>query len=332
MIVETFPQPVSQLAPHVEVTVDQVPAGAETVSVVRGQERRTFDTRGLVDRSVYSDLWVRDFEAPYGAAAVYTATAYDRAGQPIESASSSEVRLRSVKASVVTMHDPVRPEQSMTVVLGKDAANGGTRALGGDVMSASAASVPIAVNTVRGGWTSLTLDLVTYQEAEAEKLDALFGGYDIDGSSGVICFRLAENTPSLYPRTFFGRVTAPEPRWWPGGDGNGNRRADWRVTAIEVQPPSPALVEPIVSWADWQAWMAQNFGWEGFARTFPTFADANRTLIPYGWANRPVEPFATWGDWEAWLADNGGWAGFNATFPTWAAAMKAREPMGWADR
>jgi hypothetical protein len=220
----------------------------------------------------------------------------------------------------------------MTVALGKDAATGGSRELGGDVVPTSAASVPIAINTVRGGWTQMTFDVVTYQESEAEALDALFGGYDVDQSSGVICFRLAENTPSLYPRTFFGRVKAPEPRWWPRGDGNGNRRADWRITATEVQPPAPALVEPIVSWADWQAWMDRNYGWEGFAQTFPTLADANRTLIPYGWASRPVERFATWVDWEAWLADNGGWPGFNADFASWSDAMKAREPMGWEDR
>lgn len=332
MIVTASPRPVGILAPHTEVAVDEVPAGTETVAVIRTQRRRGFPTRGLVDLNINGDLFVRDFEMPYDAAVTYTATARDAGGQSLATATVAPSRLQSTRQSTVTMHDPIRPAQSITLALGKGAITGGRRELGGGTVAIANRSVPISVTSVRGGWTELALDVVTYQEEEAEALESLLGGYDDDQGSGVICFRVAGNVPSLIPRTFFGRVDRPEPAWWPGGDGDGNPRAEWALRVTEVQPPSPALVEPIVTWADWQAWMDRNYGWPGFARTFPTFSAANRSLSMLGDAERPAPRYASWADWKKWLADNGGWAGFNAAFSTWAAANAAEEPIGWASR
>jgi hypothetical protein len=331
MIVSATPRTVGVLAPHDEVTVGSLPANAATVTVVRKQERREFLTRGLVAVGVSGDLFARDFEAPFAISPEYVATAFDRAGVPVATASVKPKPLQT-RQSTVTIHDPLRPARSLTLALGKSAIAGGGRALGGGLVQVANRSVPISVTTVRGGWTELSLDVVTYQHAEAEALDAMLGGYDDDQSSGVLCFRVAGNVPPLIPRTFFGRVDRPEPEWWPGGDGNGNPRAEWTLRATEVQPPSPALVEPVVTWADWTAWLRDNYGWEGFNRTFATWSAANRSLIPLGWASRPVPRFASWADWEEWLRDNGGWAGFNSKFPTWADAMRAPEVVGWASR
>jgi hypothetical protein len=314
------------------VAVEDVPEGTRSVTVTRAQERREFLTRGFVEVDVTADLFVRDFEMPYDSAVTYTATARDAGGSPLGKATVRPKALQSTRQSTVTMHDPLRPAKSITLALGRNAINGGQRELGGGAIPMASRSVPISVSSVRGGWTDLPLDVVTYQDAEAEALDAMLGGYDDEQGSGVICFRVSGNIPSLIPRTFFGRVNRPEPAYWPGGDGNGNPRAEWALRATEVQPPSPALVEPVVRWADWQAWFDQNYGWQGFERAFPTWSAANRSLIPLGWADRPAPRYASWADWEAWLRDHGGWPGFNAAFSSWDEAMRAEEPIGWASR
>ncbi|WP_146079277.1 hypothetical protein [Rathayibacter sp. AY1A4] len=331
MIVTAAARPLGVLTPHAEVTVESPPEGTSTVTVTRRQERRDFLTRGFVELDRNDDLFVRDFEMPFGLPVTYTATAVDAAGAVLATAQSSTIRMPT-KPSTVTIHDPTRPANALTLALGRNAITGGTRAMGGGLVSIANRSVPVSVNTVRGGWARLALDVVTYQDAEAEALEALLGGYDDDLGSGVLCFRVAGNVPPLIPRTFFGRVEQPEPQWWPGGDGNGNPRAEWALRATEVQPPSPALVEAIVTHEDWTAWFRDNYGWEGFTRTFPTWSAANRSLVALGWARRPLPRRASWADLEAWVRDNGGWSGFNATFASWADAMQAPQVVGWASR
>ncbi|PPG34528.1 hypothetical protein C5C25_00460 [Rathayibacter sp. AY2B9] len=331
MIVTAAARPLGVLTPHAEVTVESVPAGTSTVTVTRRQKRREFLTRGFVDLDRNDDLFVRDFETPFGIAVTYVATAVDAAGAVLGTAESGPVRMQT-KPSTVTIHDPIRPANALTLALGKNAITGGSRPLGGGIVPITNRSVPVSVSTVRAGWSQLSLDVVTYQDDEAEALEALLGGYDEDLGSGVLCFRVAGNVPPLIPRTFFARVDQPQPQWWPGGDGNGNPRAEWTLTATEVQPPAPALVEPIVTSEDWTAWLRDNFGWEGFNLTFPTWAAANRSLIPLGWATRPVARTASWADLEKWLVDNGGWSGFNAAFTSWADAMRSPKLVGWASR
>jgi hypothetical protein len=331
MIVTATARPIGRLVAHAEVTVDAPPAGTASVTVTRRQQRRDFLTRGLVELDVYEDLFGRDFEMGFGLPATYTATAVDRAGVVLAIAESAPVKM-DTRPSTVTIHDPTRPAHSLTLALGKNAITGGSRPMGGGVVPIGNRSVPLSISTVRSGWTGLALDVVTYQAAEAEALEALLGGYDDDVGSGVLCFRVAGNVPTLIPRTFFGRVDQPEPRWWPGGDGNGNPRAEWALRATEVEPPAPALADAIVTPADWEAWLRDNYGWEGFNLTFPTWAAANRSLLPLGWATRTVPREASWADLEDWLRDNGGWPGFNAAFTSWADAMRSPKLIGWASR
>jgi hypothetical protein len=323
--------PVGRLLAHVEVEVTAPPAGTVTVSVKRASERRDFHVRGLVGVSVYSDLWVRDFEAPFGVPFRYEAVALDAAGNVLASATSASVTMQNGSVGKLLIHDPLRPLISLELELAQGALDGGSRKSTGSLVYWDGRSVPSLVNGIRNGWSGIRFDSLTHTDDQADTFDQLFGGYDMaGGSSGVLCIRPSVGVPRIVPRTFFAAVTDPKPEAWHPE--RGRKQIVWGLTATEVQPPAPALIEPIVSHADWNAWLDQNFGWQGFARTFATLADANRSLIPYGWASRPARRYATWADWDAWLTDNGGWQGFNATYPTWADAMQATAPIGWASR
>lgn len=330
MDVRATPVGEARIPAHVEVTVQEPPPGTATVTVTRTAQRRTFDERGYVAMSVYSDPFGRDFEVPFDIPATYTAHARSSSGVVLETASAAPVQLASIRSSSVTIHDPLRPKHTMTLLLEEHALTGGTRPLGTQTIALHGRSVPIASGALRGGWQGVAFDVVTFTDDEAEQFDRMFGGYDADQGSGVLCIRPSGDVPALLPRVFFASIAAPNPE--PYYRQLGRQEILWRLEAVEVVPPAPALVEPLVTWADWQAWIDGNFGLEGLNRTFPTWAAVNRSLLPLGWADRPAERYASWADLEAWLDDHGGWAGFNAAFPTWADFSQAEEPIGWASR
>lgn len=320
----------SRIPAHVEVSAEDVPDGTSTVTMTRTAQRREHLVRGFVRVPTTADLWARDFEAPFNLPSIYTATAHAADGTVLGQATSEPVRLQSTEAGVIVVHDPLRPKHTMRLMLERKATTNGARELAVEMVDVHGRSAPLASGALRRGWSGIAFDAVTFTRAQAEAFDAMLGGYDDDQSSGVLCIRPSGDVPVLVPRVFYASIARPTPE--PYYPQQGREETIWRLEAVEVQPPSPALVEPIVTWADWQAWFDQNYGWLGFERAFPTWAAANRSLIPLGWADRAAPPHASWADWEAWLRDHDGWDGFNERFSSWDEAMRAEEPIGWAAR
>lgn len=316
---------------HVELSVVDVPPGTATVSMTRRAQRRVHAVRDFVGRRTDGDLFARDFEWPFGLPFVYEATAHDRDGEPLLSVRSAPLERRSPRPGTITVHDPLRPAHQMTLMLETKATKSGSRTVGTELLRLQGRSAPLAVGALRSGWSGFAFDAVTMTRQQAEAFDTMFGGYDEDDEgSGVLCIRPASNVPVLVPRVFFASIPNPTPE--PYYPGSGRAETVWRLEATEVAPPAPALVEPLVTWDDWQAWMRRNNGWEGLTRAFPTWQSRNRSLVPLGFASRPEPRYASWADWQAWFEDHGGWAGFNARYDSWVAAAADDEPIGWAAR
>jgi hypothetical protein len=316
---------------HVEVSVVGYPAGTDHVTVTRRAQKRTWEVRDFIERSVRGDLFARDFEWPFGLPFVYEAAAYDEGGETIAAVRSTPITRHSPRPGSIAVHDPLRPAHQMTLMLETKATKSGSRSVGVELLGLQGRSVPLASGSLRAGWSGVAFDAVTFSQQQAVAFDSMFGGYDDeDQASGVLCIRPAANVPVLVPRTFFASVPDPTPE--PYYPEEGRTETVWRLEATEVAPPAPTLVDPLVTWADWTAWQKRNHGWRGLQRAFPTWQERNRTLVPYGWADRPEERYASWKDWQEWLRDNGGWPAFNARFATWAASRADESIIGWASR
>lgn len=279
MILTAIEKPVGPLVGHIELTASGVPSTAVTVSVQRTAQGRTMDVRGAFDMRVDGAMFVRDFEAGFGVATTYTAVALNSAGAVVDTVTVAAERLRSRVSGSVTIHDPVRPRDAITLTLRGSAAQAGVRPLNGDAINIPGRSLPVVVSAGRQGWSGFAFDVYTYLEEQSEQLDAMLGGYDSDRASGVLCFRVTENLPSQVPRTFFGFCPEPSVSWVRIGD---KIRGDWSLTAVEVAPPAAALVEPVVTWGELSAYWNEHGGWAAFNAAYATQADVSKDLRPLG--------------------------------------------------
>jgi hypothetical protein len=232
----------------VQAVVEDFDAGVERVTVWRTAAGREFKVRGLVNLPASGTLNIRDFEAGRGVESSYRVQQFDEDGD-FHSWSPAETVTLSVNDPTVTyIHNPFDPQSTVAVRMLPEAARFLTRPVDVELYKVQRRTAAVAVFGTRGGLTRIPLDCTIETAADADKFDALFGGYD-DETIPVLCIRAA---PAMrLPATLFAVVR--DPQQMPMDFSTGGTITDWRLTGDEVAPPAEAIVVTLLGYDDFTA-------------------------------------------------------------------------------
>lgn len=257
-------------APFVDVLVSEFPVGTVSLSVRRTAGGRTFPVRGLTRSTAAGAASVRDYEAGLDVASTYRTEFFDVEGLSIGFDSPVTVTLASVADvwgdSVAWFHDPLDPSTSVKVSLLGGAGHGISRPIPADVGFVSGRSVGVVFPGTRQGVQRLTLDCVTESREDGDRFDALFGRYDSD-ALGVVCVRTRPRT--RFPSTLFAFVGSPVGQ----ARDYDSWALNWFMEGDEVVPPVPAVVVPLLTYADFTAYYAT---YQDFTDSYPDYITATR--------------------------------------------------------
>lgn len=252
--------------PRVEVLLTGLPAG--TVTVRRQADGRTFDVRGGVRIStVGGAVSVLDFEAPFQTPSVYRAEMFNPAGDPIGFSPSATTTL---DVADYWIQQPLDPSLAVRLNLRGDAGGSVSRPAPGEVVWAEGATAGTWFGGRRRGVVNISLDAVTDTLEDATMLSSIFGTYETE-QIPIACIRTPPGLLRI-PRVLFAVI--PEPDEEDMTVRFGGTQTIFRLRGTEVQPPTPGLVTPLVTWDDLAA--AYPGGWSAVAAAYPDWLTASR--------------------------------------------------------
>ncbi len=212
---------------------------------------RDYRVRGSIDIPVTDQTARLDFEAPFGIPITYSAEMLDSAGNSLgETDQSAPVTL---DVPDMWVHNPLDPSTSMRVEFRATAARDLSRPVSGNVFYPSRRRVAVVVAGERQGLRGVTLDVVVDTIEDADKFAALVGDYRRT-TVPVLCFRVGANDRVRLPRPLFASVM--DPREIDLTYATGGTSIAFAIEGDEVSPPAPALVIPVLTRADLNAYYA----------------------------------------------------------------------------
>lgn len=245
--VSVIPTLDSAPCPRVEVVVTDIHPNATTVTLFRSAGSRELPVRGALNAIVDSALTRIDFEVPFGVDAAYRVQMFDSTGASMGYSTATTVNLDVQETWV---HNPLDAWSSAVVAFDEGAARSIQRPFEGEVVWPQGRTVGVVLGGQRRGIQDVVLD-VRADTANADKLQAMFGSYG-ERTTPVICFRIGSRDRVRLPRPFFAGVLTLDERdmnYVLGGD-----LVTVGMTGSEVDPPTPALVVPLLTRADLNAY------------------------------------------------------------------------------
>lgn len=258
--------PDTTAAPFVQVDVTP-PGGAEFVTVWRTAGGREFKVRGLVN-VVADGASARDYEVPIGTEASYRPQYFDADGEFVAWGTPVTVTIPAEPDSYAWVHNPLDPSTSVRVVMRGNAANKLSRPLNTQTFRVPGRSAAVALVGTRSGLQSVVLDCETDTLIDADRFDALFGGYDDDATVPILCWRT--NPAMRLPPTLFALIV--DPQQIPHTQ-FGHEFVDWKLSGDEVSPPAEALVVALLDYADFTAFYAT---YAAFTAAYTDYTEASR--------------------------------------------------------
>lgn len=233
--------------PRVEVLITDLPPTADTVTVYRLAAGREYQMRGGVAAEVVGALTRIDFEVPFGVPAQYRAEMFDSDGLSLGFTPTATIQ---VDVAETWVHNPLDPQGATTVNFLNTAAKSLKRPFDGDRVRPLGRSVAVVVTGQRRGLEDVVLDVYVDGLDQADKLQAMFGSYGVR-TVPVICFRIGAADRIRLPRPLFaGILTLDEQGLNYSVDSD---LIVFGMTGDEVTPPTPALVVPLLTRADLNA-------------------------------------------------------------------------------
>ncbi|WP_136053428.1 hypothetical protein [Microbacterium sp. K5D] len=229
--------------PRVEVFFPSFVAGTASVTVYRLAGGREQQMRGAVSAPTGGTLTRIDFEVPFNRVVSYRAEQFDAGGQSLGFTPAGTI---TVPSGVTWMHNPLNPDGAVRVQLGGDSALQVSRPTPGVVSRPKGRRVGVVLSEPRQGVSGLLLHVLTFTDAEADAVQAMFGDA---GMPPVVCVRLGAD---------YGVMRVPQPLFlsalsvseddinyqWGGGE------LSHRVEGDEVDPPIPGLFIPLLTRED----------------------------------------------------------------------------------
>lgn len=229
--------------PRVEVFFPSFVAGTVSVTVYRlvgGFERQV---RGAVGAATAGSLSRIDFEVPFDRVVSYRAEQFDAGGASLGFTPTSTV---TVSCGDSWMHNPLDPDGAVRVVLTGESAGVVVRPSPGVVSRPLGRRVGVVLSEPRQGVAGLQLTVRTSSDADADRVQAMFGDA---GRPPVVCVRLGGAD---------GRMRVPQPLFLSTlsvGEVDLNRRwggseLEHSIEGDEVDPPIPGLFIPLLTRRD----------------------------------------------------------------------------------
>jgi len=226
----------------VDVTPDQFPAGAVTVSLTRTAEGRTFDVRGGVRLPAGFPAVVTDAEAPFGVESSYTVVGYDVDGNVVGSWPVGSVTL---EFDGVVVQQPLDPRLSVVVERLWETGRSLVRSTPFSLAYPQGRVLPGLVGLgPRRGLEGVEWELVTADAADADKLQATLGTYD----APQLPIWLIRTPPDMrVPRVFFCSVALTELDTLRLTSSPG---VHFRAVTTEVRPPAVGVTAAVLTHSD----------------------------------------------------------------------------------
>jgi hypothetical protein len=231
-------------APRVEVFVADPPAG--TVTITRTADGRTMPVRGAIKHAAGSGVSVIDNDVPFGVQVTYQAELFDTGDVSTGFVTSAATILDVTDCWV---HQPLDPRLAVRVDVTGDSADELVRGFDGELVYTDGATVGRWIGGRRHALEGVQLGLETSSTADMDVLQAMFGTYSVD-QVPVVCIRTPPGFLRL-PRTLF--LAVPKPSENDINIRYGGSMSVLQVTGDESVPPAPALVKPLLSYADTDA-------------------------------------------------------------------------------
>lgn len=239
--------------PRVEVFFPSFTAGTATVTVYRLAAGRTFDVRGAVRAATAGQLTRIDNEVPFNMPVTYRAEQFNAAGISLGFTDSTTVTLTVADS---WMHNPLDPQGAAKVDLGGGTGGVVSMPTPGVVSYPLGRRVGVVVSEPRRGVAGLPVDVRTRSDADADRIQAMVGGYG-NNTVPLVCLRLGTQHQRM-------RVTQPlflsvldltevdVNHQWVGDGGE----LAHTFTGNEVAPPIPGLFIPLLRRKDVNAYYA----------------------------------------------------------------------------
>lgn len=271
--------------PRVEVFFEEFAPGTDTVTVYRSAAGREYEVRGAVRAATAGSLTRIDFECPFNIPVTYRAEMFDDAGLslgftdpgtmgdivvlegdvfpeddefPEDDVFPGELITFGVGliSGTTWLHNPLRPEGAVAVVLSGSTGTTLSRPVPGSVSYPLGRRVGVMLTQPRRGVSRLRFDVRVFTLEDADKVQALVGD-DNNNLPPVICVRLGGDEQRLrIPQPMFlGVQDIVEESinvFWGGEDTRQLMEGD------EVAPPIPGLFIPLLTNADLNAYYASN--------------------------------------------------------------------------
>jgi hypothetical protein len=236
--------------PYVEVLFNSFAVGTQTVTVFRLADGREYKVRDAIAAATAGSLTRLDYELPPMIPVTYRAQMFDADGLPLGFTDTATVTVNNTDTWV---HNPLDPSTSIRVRFTDEAASVLRRPTPGETFWPEGRTVGVLISGQRQGLRGVNLSFTTETFADADKFQAMLGAYD-SRTVPVLCFRTPP--PMRIPRPLFaavddaGELDVAVPY--------GFEELDWAIAADEVAPPTPALVVPLLTNADLNAFYATN--------------------------------------------------------------------------
>jgi len=238
--------------PRVEVAFTSLdPATARIEAIYRQSEGREYKVRGGIDFAVSGATARLDFEVPFGADVTYRAQMLNSLGESLGYTDASTPV--SVPVPDMWVHNPLDPSTGVKVAFRDSAARELSRPVNADVYFPQMRRVAVVLGGERQGLRGVNLDVVVDTIEDADKFSALVGGYSTR-TVPVLCFRMGAFDRVRLPRPLFAAVT--DPREIDLTYALGGETIAYSLTGDEAAPPTPALVVPLLTRADVNAYYA----------------------------------------------------------------------------
>ncbi|MEP6477853.1 MAG: hypothetical protein ABJB03_00550 [Rhodoglobus sp.] len=248
--VSTFYTPVITLTPlgdahpcpRMLVVVDDLPVVVASLSLYRTVGGRQFRIRGAVMIDVAGGYSTLDVEVPLGAQATYRAQMFNSADLELGFTATAAATTDSTQCWI---HNPLDPYGAIPISVEVPSAQSLTRRSDGEVFYPQNRVLGVLISGPRRGLAGVDLYFSTDTISDADKFEAMLGGYsDDDQVVPVLCIRIPA-TLSRLPGTFFGAVLALEQK--PVDVHMGGSLIAWQASADEVSPPFPGIIVPLLT-------------------------------------------------------------------------------------
>lgn len=236
------------VTPFVDVAFTGLPGSVNTITVYRLVGGTPRLVRGGLRKYAVGGATVADYEAPFGIPLTYRAEMFDISGYSLGYTSNITT---SLNVAETWIHNPLDPSTGVAVTMEGAAVSKLTRPTAVDVRYPIGRGLGTAVSGQRRALADVDLSFLTFTDADADRVEAMFGNpYDDFPLPPVVCVRTGVGKKMRLPQPLH---VACDIDGLPLDGSQAGSTIQWAVTGQEVIPPAAGIIAPDYTLADLDA-------------------------------------------------------------------------------